>query len=127
MSKFFQTLRGLRALSSGASQSSAFLKRKSDFPSVEEFIVPHQQMLEKKRDMKGMFTSDPITISVVDSIVGNISSNKHHKDALSFFEKNIFSQPNHSTQEKASIKVKISSIDVFQILDSNIKQIKISL
>lgn len=105
----FTRLASLRVATKQAKSLEEVLQRKTDLPSVEEFVIPHEQAMARRSDMKGMFTSDPTTISIAENILRKGGEER----ALSFFERNIFSQPLHSVSEKGSIKVKFSRVEDF--------------
>ncbi len=88
-----------------------FLYGKNDLKSIEEFVKFHGENVRKKKDVKGMFTSDPLTINIAKEVLKISGDPKEHE--LNFFEKKIFSQPSHSSNEAGSVLVKISDIRDF--------------
>lgn len=87
------------------SKSQGKLKGSHDLPSVDQFTAPHIRDLGLRRDVKGMFTSDPQTIEIADKVL--------RSSGTPFYLENIFDQPHQTGSESGSKEVMISDIGDF--------------
>jgi hypothetical protein len=82
------------------------LRGGNDFPSVDEFLLSHSELLQNKQHTKGAITNDETTLNIARDIL-NFDQSK--SDNLSY----ILEQPNYSTNELGSVKVVISALENF--------------
>lgn len=115
--RIVRTLKKILESSASDKYSSSMLHGANDLPSVEEFVKPHAEELGRIFGMKGMFTSDPKTIGIAEDVFR--ATRKRKNAELNFFERNIFSQPAHITQETGSINVSVSDIRNFPQYNRN--------
>jgi hypothetical protein len=111
---------------SGIMQSDPLdsLHRKSDFPSIGEFVTSHEDSLKKGIGLKGKFTSDKKTIDIAEDIFSGATD--LDEGGSNFFKRMVFAQPQHTSSEIRSIDVLISDIADFTDLRRKYEKEKIA-
>ncbi len=100
------------------------LHRRSDFPSIGEFVTSHEDSLRKGVGLKGKFTSDKKTIDIAEDIFSKAVD--LDEDGSNFFKRMVFAQPEHTSSEIRSIDVLISDIADFTDLRRKYEKEKIA-